>query len=50
MPAALTDPVAEPVMQGDTNGALADYVLALRHALDAANAKLKAIDSLMHAE
>lgn len=46
VPAELTDPVTEPAMQGDTNSAMAEYILALRHALDAANAKLKAIAGL----
>lgn len=43
MPATLTAPVPKPALNGDTNGALADYVLALQHALDAANAKLHEI-------
>lgn len=42
----MTAPVAKPELTGDTNGALADYILALQHALDAANAKLKAIAGL----
>lgn len=46
VPAELTVPVADPELTGNTNGALAEYVLALRHALDAANAKLKAIAGL----
>jgi hypothetical protein len=46
VPAALTDPIDKPKIAGDTNGALADYVLALQHALDAANAKLKQIAGL----
>jgi len=46
IPSALTEPVPEPGLQGDTNGALAEYILALRHALDTANAKLKAIAGL----
>lgn len=46
IPADLTAPVAAPHMDGNTNGALADYILALQHALDAANAKLDAIAGL----
>lgn len=46
VPAELTVPVASPALTGDTNGALAEYILALKHALDTANAKLKAIAGL----
>ena len=46
VPAELTAPVAAPKLDGDSNGALAEYILALRHALDTANAKLKAIATL----
>lgn len=46
VPAELTASVAKPELAGNTNGALADYILALQHALDAANAKLKAIAGL----
>jgi hypothetical protein len=46
VPAALTAPIEKPKIAGDTNGALADYILALQHALDAANAKLDAIAGL----
>jgi hypothetical protein len=33
-------------MHGDTNGAAWDYILALQHALDEANAKLHEIAGL----
>lgn len=48
VPAPLTDPVPAPVLTGDTNGALADYIVALQHALGAANAKLRQIADLTH--
>ena len=43
VPAELTAQVAKPIMHGDTNGAAWDYILALQHALDEANAKLHEI-------
>lgn len=46
VPAVLTAPVPRPVLTGNTNGALADYILALQHALDAANVKLHEIAGL----
>lgn len=46
VPAALTTPIAKPQIAGNTNGALADYILALQRALDAANAKLHEIAGL----
>lgn len=46
VPAELTAPVAKPVMHGDTNGAAWDYIVALQHALDAANARLHKIAGL----
>lgn len=46
VPAALTTPIAKPQVAGNTNGALADYILALQQALDAANAKLHEIAGL----
>jgi hypothetical protein len=42
-PAALTAPVPEPTMDGTTNADLAQWSLALRAALERANAQLKAI-------
>ena len=46
VPPELTAPVAKPAMHGDTNGAAWDYILALQHALDEANAKLEQIAGL----
>lgn len=46
VPRALTTPVPEPKLTGDDNGSLAQYILALHAALDAANAKLMQIAGL----
>lgn len=46
VPKALTTPVQRPKLEGADNGALAQYILALQSALDAANAKLAKIAGL----
>lgn len=49
VPSAYTEPVIVPPLPGDAdNAALAGWALALRHALDEANARLKAIAGLGH--
>lgn len=51
VPAELTAPEPVPVLPAKpTNGDLAEWALALRHALDAANRKLNAIAGLKPAE
>lgn len=46
VPVVLTNPVPSPAMNGDTNGALADYIASLQVALQEANAKLRQIAGL----
>lgn len=46
VPRALTAPVPRPKLKGDDNGSLAQYILALQSALDAANARLEKIAGL----
>lgn len=46
VPEALTNPIPAPTLKGQTNGDLADYLLALQHALAEANARLRAIAGL----
>jgi hypothetical protein len=48
VPKALTAPVPKPKLTGNDNGALAQYILALQSALDAANARLMKIAGLGH--
>lgn len=48
VPAALTAPVPKPKLTGNDNGSLAQYILALQSALDAANARLMKIAGLGH--
>lgn len=48
VPKALTTPVQRPKLAGDDNGSLAQYILALQSALDAANARLEKIAGLGH--
>jgi hypothetical protein len=45
-PAALTEPVPEPTMDGTTNADLAQWALSLRAALEQANAQIRAIAGL----
>lgn len=48
VPSVYTQPISVPRLSGDnpTNGDLAHYALMLRHALDQANARLRAIAGL----
>lgn len=46
LPVELTAPSTAPPLQGNTNAALADYVLVLQHALAEANARLAKLAEL----
>ena len=46
IPAELTQPIPEPQLSGDNNGALVDLIERLRVALSLANDRLKSIGNI----
>lgn len=46
VPAELTQPVPEPQLEGETNGALVDLIERLRIALGLANKRLQSIGAI----